>query len=108
MRKVLTSTNPQPNHETARSTFAGPGCVTVQTVPAIGCHCQQSSASARLAKSTYVLRSTDLDTVRVHQRLNAGRAMTLCCTAKSPRRAPFTSNAVADSQIGRASCRERV
>jgi hypothetical protein len=46
-----------------------------------------------------VLRSIDGGTNRVHQRLNHGRAMTLCCTANRPRSAASiaTASATADS-----------
>jgi hypothetical protein len=43
-----------------------------------GRHCHMSRASAAVAASSNVVRSTDRGTNRVHQRLKPGRAMTLC------------------------------
>jgi hypothetical protein len=40
-----------------------------------------------------VLRSAAAGTMVVHHRLNAGRAITLCCTEKSASSARFTANA---------------
>ena len=72
---------PSPNsvHTTSRA-----GChVTSQTTAGSSRHCQNSRTRTRLAASTYVLRSMGSGTMRVHHALNAGRAITLCCSAKS-------------------------
>jgi hypothetical protein len=42
-----------------------------------------------------VLRSTGSGTMRVHQRLNERRAMTLCCTANRPSSSRLTISASA-------------
>jgi hypothetical protein len=73
------------------------------TTPPSGRHCQKRRISARLLASTYVLRSTGSGTMRVHTRLKAGRAITLCCTAKRPRRPRFTSSDVPSGLTGGAS-----
>jgi len=54
------------------------------SVPASGRHPLNSRSSAMLARSTKVLRSMTGGTMRVHQRLKAGRAITLCWMAKMP------------------------
>jgi hypothetical protein len=59
----------------------------------IGRHCQKSSNRARLDSSVYVLRSMTVGTMRVHQRLNAGRAITLCCSANNASSARLTASA---------------
>src|SRR5262249_47136798 len=59
------------------------GSAICQTICGIGRHCQNSRINAKLASRTYVLRSIETGTKRVHQRLNGGRALTLCCTANS-------------------------
>ena len=66
---------------------------TSQTTPGIGRHCQKSRARAAFAASTYVDRSTCRETTVVHRRLNPGRAITLCCTAKTPSRATSITSA---------------
>lgn len=48
--------------------------------------------SEPLAAATNRLRSIATGTNRVHQRLNAGRAMTVCWTTNSPSRAVLTSS----------------
>ena len=50
-------------------------------------------ASAAVANTTKVLRSTDFGTIRVHQRLKPWRAITLCWTAKTPSRTTLTIRA---------------
>ncbi len=67
---------------TARSTAAA-GPDSVQTTPPTGRQAQNTRASARLAASTNVARSAGPGTARVSQRLNPGRAMTVCCAANS-------------------------
>ncbi len=59
------------------------GFVACQIIRGMGRHCQNSSIRARLARSTYVLRSMATGTKCVHHRLNVGLAITLCCTANS-------------------------
>jgi hypothetical protein len=54
------------------------------TMPPSGCQYANSAINARLESNTYVLRSAGSATMRVHARLNHGRAITLCCTAKIP------------------------
>ena len=56
---------------------------SVQITPPTGRQAQNSRASARLAARTNVARSAGPGTTRVSQRLNHGRAMTVCCTANS-------------------------
>ena len=57
-------------------------------------HCQNSRASAKLERRTDVLRSIVLGTNRVHRRLNAGRAIMLCCTANRPSSSTLTTSAL--------------
>ena len=54
------------------------------TVPPSGCQKANNAINARLDNRTYVLRSAGSGTTRVQARLNHGRAITLCCTAKIP------------------------
>jgi len=58
-----------------------------------------------VASSTSVLRSTAFGTKRVHQRLSAGRAITLCWIAKPPSSSRLTISALAGApskaQLGR-------
>ena len=51
---------------------------TFHTTPPIGSQNANNAIRARLESSVYVLRSASLGMMRVHQRLNAGRAITLC------------------------------
>src|SRR5277367_4208279 len=83
MRKVLVKTMNQPSNDRPRIAMDICGSATCQTMVGIGRHCQNSRTSARLANSTYVLRSTDFGTYCVHQSLNCLRAITLCCTANN-------------------------
>jgi hypothetical protein len=100
MRKVLSTSTAQPSRYRPHSrTRAQPGS-TDHTGSGSGRHCHSISATARVAASTYVLRSIDGGTIRVHRRLNHGRAITLCCAANSPSSAPSTTNA---NQTGPAS-----
>src|SRR4029079_19678422 len=78
---VLMKTSTQPNNPRYRRNAAIVGSLTSHTTPGIGRHCQNTSASSRLASSTEVLRSTDFGTIVVHHFLNCGRAITLCCSA---------------------------
>src|SRR5271168_3069936 len=73
----------QPTIENPNIAVLASGSVTSQTTEGIGRHCQNKRTSARLASSTYVLRSTDFGTYCVHQFLNCLRAITLCCTANN-------------------------
>jgi len=70
------------------------------TGSAIGRHCHISDASARLAASTKLLRSIGTGTMRVHQRLNAGRAITLCCRPNRPISSRLTITASARGPEG--------
>src|SRR5690606_11835930 len=70
-----------------------PGDVTFHTTPPNGCQNQNSNSRHKLANKTYVLLSMGSGTMRVHQRLNAGRAMMLCCNANSVSSVASTSNA---------------
>lgn len=63
------------------TTAAGPD--KCQTIPPTGRHCQNSSASSKLAHSTNVDRSAGAGNRRAQRRLNQGRAITLCWTANS-------------------------
>src|SRR5688500_13305608 len=67
---------------------------TLQMTPPIGRHCQNINRRAELENSTYVLRSTGSGTILVHPRLNQGRAIMLCCSAKRASSDAFTSKAV--------------
>src|ERR1051326_1566548 len=96
IRKVLSNTSTQPTIDSAVITSASCGSATCQTTVGIGRHCQNSKISARLANSTYVLRSTDLGTYCVHHCLNCLRAITLCCTANSDISSTLTINASAN------------
>jgi len=82
IRKVTTSTVPQPAAKSVQSSARTTGSVTDQIWMPIGRHCQNSNSSARLAKSTKVDRSIVHGTICVHRSLNHRRAITLCCTAK--------------------------
>jgi len=62
-----------------------------QIVPPSGCQNANNAINARLDNRTYVLRSAGTGTIRVQARLNHGRAITLCCTAKMPSSAVFTA-----------------
>src|SRR4051812_44627842 len=48
-----------------------------------GRHCQKIRPRQALDRRTNVLRSIDLGMIRVHQRLKAGRAMTVCWATKA-------------------------
>jgi hypothetical protein len=78
IRKVLTRTSSQPANDNAITAVASCGSVICQTICGIGRHSQNSRIRAKLANSTYVLRSIETGTNRVHQRLNGWRAITLC------------------------------
>ena len=55
------------------------GCVlTRQTSAGSGCHCENSRISARLAASTYVLRSAAAGSSLASRRLNPDLAITEC------------------------------
>jgi hypothetical protein len=77
IRKVEPIAVAQPAAYTAHSRSA-PGPGTFQTVPPIGRHSQNTSASTRLAASTKLARSAGSGTMRVQRRLNHGRAITVC------------------------------
>src|SRR5262245_175704 len=83
MRNVVASTTSQPAAYAANTAARAASPGTSQTIPPSGCHCQNSTKSAALDRSTYVLRSAGSGTNRVSQRLNPGRAIPLCCTANS-------------------------
>src|SRR5215468_11326512 len=70
-----------------------PALPTLQTSPPIGCHFQKRNSSARLEKSTYVLRSIGVGTILVHIRLNHCLAIRLCCTANKPSRPALVPSA---------------
>jgi hypothetical protein len=57
---------------------------SVTMLDGTGGHVKYIRSRIRLANRTKLLRSTGLGTILVHQCLNPCRAMTLCCTAKSP------------------------
>jgi len=80
----MASTHPQPRPKSVQSSTAAVGDDTSQTPLGIGRHCQNASARAADATSTYVERSRCAGTRAVQRRLNAGRAITLCWTAKTP------------------------
>jgi len=71
-----------------------------QTVPPAGRHSQNSSASSRLAHSTYVARSAGTGTSRVQRRLNHGRAITVCWTANSDSNSRSTATARGQGERG--------
>jgi hypothetical protein len=50
----------------------------------MGCHFQNISNTAAQLNNRYVLRSTELGTIRVHPALNPGRAITVCCNPNTP------------------------
>src|SRR5262245_28148166 len=83
MRNVLSTTMNQPNSERPSNTVNSAGDVICQRMVGIGAHWQKRRMRARVASSTYVLRSIETGTNCVHQRLNDFLAMTLCCTANS-------------------------
>jgi len=83
IRKVTTSTVPHPAANSVQSTPRMNGFSTDHIWMPIGRHCQNSSNSATLAKSTKVERSMLHGTICVHHSLNQRRAMTLCCTANT-------------------------
>ena len=70
-------------------------------MPPIGLHSQNSRIKARLDSNVYVLRSADSGMIRVHTRLNAGRAITLCCSANSASR-PRSISTAAPTLVPRA------
>ncbi len=57
--------------------------VASHTVAAIGCHSANSATTTPLESITYVVRSIDAGTKPTHQRLNPGRAISECWSAKS-------------------------
>ena len=75
---MLTRTRSQPANDSAITAAAICGSVICQTICGMGRHSQNSRISTKLANSTYVLRSIETGTNRVHQRLNGLRAITLC------------------------------
>jgi hypothetical protein len=68
---------------------------TVQIMPPMGCQSANIGTSAKQENNKYVLRSAARGKMRVHQALNAGRAMALCWTEKIASSARFASTAVA-------------
>src|SRR4051794_9053102 len=74
-RNVALTAAAQPAAYRAQSASA-PGPDRLQTVPPTGRHSQNSSAIARLAANTNVVRSAGFGTTRVQRRLNHGRAIT--------------------------------
>ena len=84
MRKVTTSTVPQPSGEQGPEQRPGRAAFSTDQISMpIGRHCQNSRISARLEASTYVERSMDQGMICVQRSLNQGRAITLCWTAKT-------------------------
>src|SRR3569833_1387638 len=75
-RKVEPIAAAQPAAYRAQSAPA-PGPDTVQTVPLLGCHSQNSSAIVTLAANTNVARSAGSGAMRVQRRVNHGRAIDL-------------------------------
>src|SRR5262245_65171519 len=69
IKNELKSATPQPSQKIAWRAFAAIGYSTVHSTSGIGRHCQYSRSRTRLESSTYVLRSTEVGTKRVHQRL---------------------------------------
>ncbi len=74
---------PKPSANNAHINAWPAGSVICQTGSGSGRHCQYIRPSTAQVNSTNVLRSMDLGTKRVHQALKPGRAMIVCCTAKS-------------------------
>ena len=84
MRNVDQMASPQPPAYAAHiRPAAGPD--SSQTVPSIGRHSQNSSTRTRFAARTNVARSAGAGTIRVHRRLNHGRAITVCWIANRSR-----------------------
>ena len=54
-----------------------------------------------------MLRSIEVGTIRVHQRLNAGRAITLCWTANTSSRATSTTSETASGSPAAPAARPR-
>ena len=74
-----------------------------------GRHCHMSRASAPVAASTNVVRSTDRGTARVHNRLKPGRAMTLCWVAKTASSVALNRGVAIDSaRPSRTDCNIRI
>src|SRR5262245_42209085 len=90
---VLSRTITQPSQKKTSRIFLPMGLFTDQMTSVSERHCQYKRISARLERSTYVLRSIDFGTSLVHQRLKPCRAMTLCWTANRPSRTTFTTTA---------------
>src|SRR5260221_14784468 len=77
--------NAQPNSDSPRTAITMMGLFACQIITGIGRHSQNSNIRARLARSTYVLRSIAAGTDCVHHCLNVVLAITLCCAANRER-----------------------
>ena len=97
MRKVEIKTTTHPRPLTPQTSVRSDPDVRFQIGAGRGRHCQNKSPRTRAVKKTYVVRSAGSVTIRVQRRLNAGRAMMLCCRANNPNKSPSTINALIPS-----------
>ena len=94
------STCVQPAANSAHSTVCAVLSSTRQSTVGMGRHCQNTSARTTAVARTYVERSTCFGTTVVSRRLNAARAMTLCCTANNPSSSTSITTATAAPAAG--------